>query len=68
MKIKTVKLKDTDNIFITYKGFTISHVLNPVNPLKTTNNLGFEIDTDEEKREFIGVLKWFIKELERLEF
>lgn len=65
MKIKVAKLKDTDAIFIDYKGYKIAYQLNHV---KYKNNFCIQIESKQEKIEFIGILRYFIKELERLEF
>ena len=66
MKIKVAKFKDIDNLFIEYKGYTISCRLKQ--ELVFKNNLGIEIESEKEKEDFIGILRCFIKELERLEF
>lgn len=65
MKIAVVKLKDTDNIFIDYKGYKTCCNLKQ---FECKNNLCIEIETEKEKLDFIEVLKVFQKELERLEF
>lgn len=65
MKIKVVRLKDTHNIFISYKGYVINYALDR---MKCSNNFCIEIDTEEEKEEFIEILKVFLNRLERLEF
>lgn len=65
MKIKVAKLKDTDAIFIDYKGYKILYQLKQ---FEYKNNLCIQLESEEEKIEFIGILRSFIKELERLEF
>lgn len=65
MKIKIAKLKDTDAIFIDYKGYKILYQLKQ---FKYKNNFCIQLETEQEKIEFIGILKSFVKELERLEF
>lgn len=65
MKIKVAKIKDTDTIFIDYKGYKIARQLNH---FKYENNFCIQIESEQEKKEFIGILKYFVKELERLEF
>lgn len=65
MKVKVAKLKDTDIIFIDYKGYKIAYQLNHV---KYENNFCIQIESKQEKIEFIGILRHFIRELERLEF
>ena len=65
MKIKVAKLKDTDAIFIDYKDYKIGYQLNH---FKYENNFCIQIESEQEKIEFIGILRYFIKELERLEF
>ena len=65
MKIKVAKLKDMDTIFIDYKGYKIGYQLNR---FKYENNFCIQIESKQEKIEFIGILRYFIKELERLEF
>jgi hypothetical protein len=65
MKLKIANFKDIDNLFIEYKGYTISFSLKQ---FEYNNNLGIEIETEKEKLDFIEVLKVFQKELERLEF
>lgn len=50
MKIKVAKLKDTDAIFIDYKGYKIGHQLNH---FKYENNFCIQIESKQEKREFI---------------
>lgn len=65
MKLKIANFKDIDNLFIEYKGYTISFSLKQ---LEYNNNLGIRIETEEEKREFESILRYFIRELERLEF
>ena len=62
---KTAKMKDTHKIFINYKGYIIGCALDKT---KTTSNLSIEIDTEEEKKEFISILMFLKNELERLEF
>lgn len=65
MKLKIAKFKDIDHLFIEYKGYTISCRLKQ--ELVFNNNIGIRIETREEKEYFIGILKYCIKELERLE-
>lgn len=65
MKIKVAKLKDTDAIFIDYQGYKIGYQLNH---FKYKNNFCIQIESKQEKIEFIGILRYFLKELERLEF
>ena len=65
MKLKVAKFKDIDNLFIEYKGYTISFSLKQ---LEYNNNLGIRIETKKEKEKFIDILRYFLKELERLEF
>lgn len=64
MKIKVAKLKDTDAIFIDYKGYKICCQLKQ---FEYKNNLCIQLESEQEKEKFIGILKWFVKELERLE-
>lgn len=64
MKIKIAKLKDTDAIFIDYKGYKIGYQLKQ---FEYKNNLCIQLETEQEKIEFIGILKYVVKELERLE-
>mgnify|MGYP003090183131 CR=1 FL=1 len=66
MKLKIAKFKDIDHLFIEYKGYTISCRLKK--ELVFNNNIGIRIETEEEKREFESILRYFIRELERLEF
>ena len=65
MKIKIAKLKDTDAIFIDYKGYKILYQLKQ---FEYKNNICIQLESEQEKEKFIGILKWFVKELERLEF
>lgn len=65
MKIKIAKLKDTDSIFIDYKGYKIWCQLKQFG---YKNNLCIKLESEQEKIEFIGILKYVVKELERLEF
>ena len=65
MKLKIAKIEDIDHLFIEYKGYTISFSLKQ---LEYNNNLGIRIETKQEKEKFIAILRYFIKELERLEF
>lgn len=65
MKLKIANFKDLDNLFIEYKGYTIAYFLKQ---LKCKNNLGIIIKTKQEKEKFITILRYFLKELERLEF
>lgn len=65
MKIKVAKLKDTDAIFIDYKGYKILYQLKQ---FEYKNNFCIQLETEQEKIEFIGILKYVVKELERLEF
>ena len=64
MKIAVVKLKDTDNIFIDYKGYKTGCNLKQ---FECKNNLCIEIETEKEKKEFISILMFLKNELERLE-
>lgn len=64
MKLKVAKFKDIDNLFIEYKGYTISFSLKQ---LEYNNNLGIRIETKKEKERLIEILEVFQKELERLE-
>lgn len=66
MKLKIAKFKDIDHLFIEYKGYTTSYRLKK--ELVFNNNLGIKIETEQEKEDFISILRRFIKELERLEF
>lgn len=65
MKLKIAKFKDIDHLFIEYKGYTISCRLKK--ELVFNNNIGIRIETEEEKEKFIAILRYFLKELERLE-
>lgn len=65
MKIKVAKLKDTDAIFIDYKGYKVGYQLKQ---FEYKNNLCIQLETEQEKIEFIRILKYVVKELERLEF
>ena len=65
MKIKVAKLKDTDAIFIDYKGYKVGYQLKQ---FEYKNNLCIQLETEQEKIEFIGILKYVVKELERLKF
>lgn len=66
MKIKIAKFKDIDNLFIEYRGRTIPFRLKQ--ELVFRNNLGIRIGTEQEKEKFISILRYFLKELERLDF
>lgn len=66
MKLKIANFKDIDHLFIEYKGYTTSYRLKQ--ELVLNNNLGIKIETEQEKEDFISILRRFIKELERLEF
>lgn len=66
MKLKIANFKDVDHLFIEYKGYTISFRLKQ--ELAFRNNLGIRIGTEQEKEKFIAILRYFLKELERLEF
>ena len=66
MKLKIAKFKDIDHLFIEYKGYTTSYRLKK--ELVFNNNLCIKIETEQEKEDFISILRRFIKELERLEF
>lgn len=66
MKLKIANFKDIDHLFIEYKGYTTSYRLKQ--ELVFNNNIGIRIETEEEKREFESILRYFIRELERLEF
>ena len=65
MKIKVAKLKDTDAIFIDYKGYKVGYQLKQ---FEYKNILCIQLESEQEKIEFIGILKSFVKELERLDF
>lgn len=65
MKIKVAKLKDTDAIFIDYKGYKILYQLKQ---FEYKNNFCIQLETEQEKIEFIGILRYIQKELERLDF
>lgn len=65
MKIKIAKLKDTDAIFIDYKGYKVGYQLKQ---FEYKNILCIQLETEQEKIKFIGILKSFVKELERLDF
>ena len=65
MKIKVAKLKDTDAIFIDYKDYKIGWQLKH---FEYKNNLCIQLESEKEKIELIGILRYFIKELERLRF
>lgn len=65
MKLKIANVKDIDNLFIEYKGYTISFSLKQ---LEYNNNLGIRIETEQEKEKFISIFRYILKELERLEF
>ena len=65
MKIKIAKLKDTDAIFIAYKDYKIGWQLKQ---FEYKNNLCIQLESEKEKIELIGILRYFLKELERLEF
>ena len=66
MKLKIANFKDIDHLFIEYKDYTLSYRLKK--ELVFNNNLGIKIETEQEKEDFISILRRFIKELERLEF
>jgi hypothetical protein len=66
MKLKIAKFKDIDNLFIEYRGRTISYRLKQEFVFK--NNLGIQLQSEQEKEDFIAILRRFIRELERLEF
>lgn len=65
MKIKIAKLKDTDAIFIDYKGYKIGYQLKQ---FEYKNNLCIQLESEQEKEKFIAIFRYFIRELERLEF
>lgn len=65
MKLKIAEMEDIDHLFIEYKGYTISFRLKQ--ELVFRNNLGIRIGTEQEKEKFIAILRYFLKELERLE-
>lgn len=65
MKLKIANFKDIDNLFIEYKGYTISFSLKQ---LEYNNNLGIQLQSEQEKEHFTAILRRFIRELERLEF
>ncbi|PMC48607.1 hypothetical protein CJ217_01765 [Streptococcus sp. UMB1385] len=64
MKIKVAKLKDTDAIFIDYKGYKIGYQLKQ---FEYKNNLCIQLESEQEKEKFISIFRYFLKELERLE-
>ena len=66
MKLKIAKFKDIDNLFIEYRGRTISYRTKKEFVFK--NNLGIQLQSEQEKEHFTAILRRFIKELERLEF
>lgn len=66
MKLRIAEMEDIDHLFIEYKGYTISFRLKQ--ELVFRNNLGIRIWTEQEKEKFIAILRYFLKELERLEF
>ena len=66
MKIKIAKFKDIDNLFIEYRGRTISYRLKQEFVFK--NNLGIQLQSEQEKEHFTAILRRFIRELERLDF
>ena len=65
MKLKIAEIEDIDHLFIEYKGYTISYRLK--HELVFRNNLGIRIGTEQEKEKFTAILRYFLKELERLE-
>lgn len=65
MKIKVAKLKDTDAIFIDYKGYKIGYQLKQ---FEYKNNLCIQLESEQEKEKFISIFRCFLKELERLDF
>ena len=65
MKIKIAKLKDTDAIFVDYKGYKICYQLKQ---FEYKNNLCIQLESEQEKEKFISIFRYFLKELERLEF
>lgn len=65
MKIKVAKLKDTDAIFIDYKGYKICCQLKQ---FEYKNNLCIQLESEQEKEKFISIFRYILKELERLEF
>lgn len=65
MKIKVAKLKDTDAIFIDYKGYKIGYQLKQ---FEYKNNLCIQLESEQEKEKFISIFRYFLKELERLDF
>lgn len=64
MKIKVAKLKDTDAIFIDYKGYKVGYQLKP---FEYKNNLCIQLESEQEKEKFISIFRYILKELERLE-
>lgn len=66
MKLKIANFKDIDNLFIEYKGYTISY--RTKQEFVFNNNLGIQLQSEQEKEHFTAILRSFIKELERLEF
>lgn len=65
MKIKVAKLKDTDAIFIDYKGYKIGYQLKQ---FEYKNNLCIQLESEQEKEKFISIFRYILKELERLDF
>lgn len=65
MKIKIAKLKDTDAISIDYKGYKICFQLKQ---FEYKNNLCIQLESEQEKEKFISIFRYFLKELERLDF
>ena len=64
MKIKVAKLKDTDAIFIDYKGYKVGYQLKQ---FEYKNNLCIQLESEQEKEKFISIFRYILKELERLE-
>lgn len=54
MKIKIAKFKDIDNLFIEYRGRTISYRTKQEFVFK--NNLGIQLQSEQEKEHFTAIL------------
>ena len=65
--IETFKLKDMRAIFITYQNYTISRFFNKNLTIKKSL-LGIELTTLVDWNDFIEVLNFLKKELEKVEF
>ena len=55
MKIKVAKLKDTDAIFIDYKGYKICCQLKQ---FEYKNNLCIQLESEQEKEKFISIFRY----------